>query len=99
MKLKKYYNEINNEKNFVNADFIDEIFKKSKFKIEVVYDKNLVVHCQLPNGFCITESSACVDKNNFSKEIGLDICTKRIKDKIWFLYGFLYQEMKYQEEE
>ena len=99
MKLKKYCNEINNEKKFVNADFIDEIFKKSKFKIEVVYDKNMVVHCQLPCGFCITESSACVDENNFSQEIGLDICTKRIKEKIWFLYGFLYQEMRYQEEE
>lgn len=99
MKFKKYCNELNNENNFVNEAFIDEIFKRSKVKIEVVYNKNLVVHCQLPNGFCITESSGCVDEKNFSKEIGLKICVERIKNKLWYLYGFLYQEMLYQEEE
>ena len=43
----------------------------------------------LANGFTITESSTCVDPQNYSAEIGVDCCMERIKDKIWYLLGFL----------
>ena len=43
----------------------------------------------LANGFTITESSTCVDPKNYSAEIGVDCCIERIKDKIWYLLGFL----------
>lgn len=50
-------------------------------------------NCQvvLVNGFEIIESSACVDATNYSEEIGAECCMERIKDKIWYLLGFLLQ--------
>lgn len=53
--------------------------------------KTTLVQCVLVNGFVITESSACVDPANYSEKIGAEICMGKIKDKIWFLMGFLMQ--------
>lgn len=57
--------------------------------------KTTIVSCVLVNGFIITESSACVDPKNYSKEIGTEICMEKIKDKIWFLLGFMLQSGVY----
>ena len=43
----------------------------------------------LSNGFTITESSTCVDPENYDVETEVDYCIERIKDKIWYLLGFL----------
>jgi hypothetical protein len=43
------------------------------------------------NGFEIVESSSCVDKENYSEELGVEICMEKIRDKIWMLLGFLLQ--------
>ena len=40
----------------------------------------------LRNGFEIIETSTCVDA-----QLGEEICMKKIKDKIWYLLGFLLQ--------
>ena len=48
-----------------------------------------VITVTLANGFTITESSTCVDPENYDAEIGVDCCMERIKDKIWYLLGFL----------
>ncbi|MDU2660038.1 MAG: Gp49 family protein, partial [Clostridioides difficile] len=42
-------------------------------------------------GFEIVESTGCVDKANYSEDIGAEICLNKIKDKIWYLLGFLLQ--------
>ena len=57
--------------------------------------KTTLVQCVLKNGFVITESSACVDPNNYSEKIGAEACMEKIKDKIWFLMGFLLQSAVY----
>lgn len=57
--------------------------------------KTTLVQCVLVNGFIITESSACVDPANYDEQIGLNICMEKIKDKIWFLMGFLMQSAVY----
>ena len=54
-------------------------------------DKCTVVRAILANGFEIVESSACVSTENYDKKRGADICMKKIKDKVWFLLGFLLQ--------
>lgn len=54
-------------------------------------EKNTVVVATLANGFEIVESSSCVDPENFSMEIGTQICVDRIKNKVWHLLGFLLQ--------
>lgn len=54
-------------------------------------DKTTVVRALLKNGFELVESSACVSKENYSEEMGREICMEKIKDKVWFLLGFLLQ--------
>ena len=51
--------------------------------------KVTTVTVTLANGFTITESSTCVDPKNYDVEVGIDCCMERIKDKVWFLMGFL----------
>lgn len=48
-----------------------------------------VTTATLANGFTITESSTCVDPEYYDVETGIDCCMERIKDKIWYLLGFL----------
>ena len=50
-----------------------------------------MVRCVLVNGFEIVESSACVDPLNYNERMGTEICMEKIKDKIWYLLGFLLQ--------
>ena len=57
--------------------------------------KTTAVVCTLINGFTITETSACVDPDNYDEEVGRDICMSKIIDKIWFLLGFLLQSAVY----
>ena len=54
-------------------------------------DKTTVVRAILRNGFEIVESSACVSAENYDETMGHAICMEKIKDKVWFLLGFLLQ--------
>lgn len=70
--------------NMVN-DFIKETH------VSTLGDRTTLVRCVLVNGFEIIESSACVDHVNYNEELGAGICMEKIKDKIWYLLGFLLQ--------
>lgn len=65
--------------------FIDDV------EIETLGEKTTVVRAILRNGFEIVESSSCVSAENYDEEIGAQICLEKIKDKVWFLLGFLLQ--------
>jgi hypothetical protein len=54
-------------------------------------NKTALVRVVLVNGFELIEASACVDKENYSMEIGTEICLEKIKNKIWSYLGFLLQ--------
>lgn len=54
-------------------------------------NKCTVVRAILRNGFEIVESSACVSVENYDEKLGAKICVEKIKDKVWFLLGFLLQ--------
>ena len=60
-------------------------------EVQTLGDNTTVVRAVLRNGFEIVESSSCVSKENYSVDLGTQICMKKIKDKIWFLLGFLLQ--------
>ncbi len=60
-------------------------------EVTTMGERTTVVRCVLRNGFEIVESSSCVDPKNYSEKIGAEICTGKIKDKIWELLGFLLQ--------
>ncbi|OPX89586.1 MAG: hypothetical protein A4E53_01469 [Pelotomaculum sp. PtaB.Bin104] len=66
-------------------DFIKEVHTST------VGDKTTLVRVVLVNGFELVEASACVDKENYSEEIGAEICLGKIKDRIWAFLGFLLQ--------
>lgn len=67
-----------------------ENFIKEK-SVSTVGDKTTLVKVVLLNGFEIFETSACVDKANYSEVIGAENCMNRIYDKIFELLGFLLQ--------
>ena len=66
-------------------DFIKEVHTST------IGDKTTLVRVVLNNGFEIIEASACVDPDNYSEEIGREICLEKIKDKVWGYLGFLLQ--------
>lgn len=76
---------------------VNALFNKSALETIKMGSKTTVVHCTLPNGFTIVESSSCVDPANYNHELGQNLCFRRIKDKIWELEGYLLQQEKYEE--
>lgn len=75
----------------VNAEQVERVMNHSKVVVYKAFDKCTVVMCQLPNGFVIVESSACVDPKNYDEKIGVEICMNRIKDKVWEMEGYRLQ--------
>jgi len=89
---------ITNKNNAISADDVDNMIASiatTTLTPEGSKSKTTVVVCTLINGFTITESSACVDPANYDEQIGKEICLTKIKDKIWFLLGFLLQSALY----
>jgi hypothetical protein len=70
---------------------VKNILDASIINVKTVYDKCTVVSVQLPNGFIIIESSACVDPENYDEELGKSICMERVMNKIWELEGYKLQ--------
>ncbi len=86
--FEKAYMEVG-ENNTITQKNVDD-FIVSK-EVKTMGEKTTVVRAILANGFEIVESSSCVDKKNYSKEMGAEICMERIKNKVWSLLGFLLQ--------
>lgn len=81
----------------VTQEHIDSILAESDVSVTTAFDKCTVVTVRLPNGFVITESSACVDPRNYDKEMGIEICMDRITNKLWELEGYKLQCEVYEE--
>lgn len=79
----------------VSAEQVERVMNHSKVVVYKAFDKCTVVMCQLPNGFVIVESSACVDPKNYDEEIGIEICMNKIKDRVWEMEGYKLQENIY----
>ena len=73
------------------------IFIQSQQKIETVFGKCTIVTIQLENGFILSEISACVEESNYDKAMGLEICEKKLKNKLWELEGYKLQSEIYEE--
>ena len=61
----------------------------SYYDTSTIGDCTTVVRCVLRNGFEIIESSTCVAPENYSQEVGEDICLEKIREKIYELLAFL----------
>ena len=77
--------------NSITKEQIEVIMSASVFSDAKIGQKTTVVCCTLPNGFEVTESSACVDPANYNHEIGVKICTERIANRVWQLEGYRLQ--------
>lgn len=82
----------------INEEYIAEIMENSEIEVHTVFDKCTVVSCRLPNGFVITESSACVSPENYDEGMGVDICISKIKNKVWELEGYRLQQWLWENE-
>lgn len=54
---------------------------------------------ELRNGTYVTGESACVDPENFNKDIGERIAHENAKEKIWSLEGYLLKQSFYEEQQ
>lgn len=80
---------LNTDKPSIGQEMVDDFIAHTE--VQTLGDKTTVVRAVLRNGFELVESSSCVSKENYSEELGTQICLKKIKDKVWFLLGFLLQ--------
>lgn len=83
----------------ITDEYIEEIMENSEFDVHTVFGKCTVVTCRLPNGFVISDYAACVDPENYDENMGVEICRKRIKNKIWELEAYRLQQWLWEEEE
>lgn len=81
----------------ITEEYITSIIENSDFEVYTVFDKCTVVSCKLPNGFIITESSACVSPENYDEELGANICLDKIADKVWELEAYRLQHELYED--
>ena len=77
----------------VSQKMVDEFITKTE--VTTMGEKTTVVRAVLRNGFEIVESSSCVSPENYDEELGAEICLEKIRDKVWFLLGFLLQKEGY----
>ena len=80
----------------VTPDRIEQVMNDSKVTVQTLFGKCTVVACQLPSGFVIVESAACVDPKNYDEKMGIEICMNRIKDKVWEMEGYKLQTDLYE---
>ena len=77
----------------VSQKMVDEFITKTE--VTTMGEKTTVVRAVLRNGYEIVESSSCVSPENYDEELGAEICLEKIRDKVWFLLGFLLQTAVY----
>ncbi len=78
-------------KNTITQEDINGILEKTRWTVEEFHGKCTVVVAKLPNGFILTESSACVAPTNYDVNIGIKCCKDRIVNKIWELEEYRLQ--------
>lgn len=79
--------------NKITQTEIDEILEKSQMEIMEPFGKCTIVAVKLQNGFIITESNVCLDPESYNKELGIQICVERIKNRIWELESYKQQSL------
>jgi hypothetical protein len=92
--FEKAYIKVDSNKNLksdisISQQMVDDFIKETH--IDTIGEKTTLVRVTLKNCFELVEASSCVDKTNYDEKMGAEICMKKIKDKIWFLLGFLLQ--------
>lgn len=78
------------EGNKIPNDLVENYISEKEIKTERVLGRLMtIVNAKLKNGMVLVETTSCVDEANYSEKIGERICLNKIKDKIWFAFGFM----------
>ena len=77
--------------NTITQSDIDSLIGRSQVSVTNCFGKCTIVSVQLPNGFVLVESSACVSPMNYNEAMGISICMEKIKNKLWELEGYRLQ--------
>lgn len=75
--------------NSVTKEHINNLMDSAEVRVSTTYAKTTIVSYKFPNGFVITESSSCVDPDNYSVMVGIKICKEKIRNKLWEFEGYL----------
>lgn len=78
--------------NSITKEQIDNLMSQCEFSDAKLGTKTTAVTATLPNGFEVTETSACVDPANYDHDLGVSLCRKRIADRLWMLEGYALQQ-------
>lgn len=76
-----------NDGSRITAEMVDGFILK--LQDQKLGKSTTLVMATLANGFTFVETSGAVDPANYDHTIGVNVCTKRIKDRVWHLLGFL----------
>ena len=78
------------EGNKIPNDLVDTYILEKEVKTERVLGRLMtIVNAKLKNGMVLIETTSCVDEKNYKEEIGERVCLEKIKNKIWFAFGFM----------
>ena len=72
----------------VTWEQVNKVLDEAEIRDERWWGNMTIVSVKLKNGWTITETSACVDPNEYDHELGKDICMRKITDEIWKLLGW-----------
>ena len=75
--------EMNFEEPVIREERINTLLDEAEFEINVLFDKCIVVSCELPSGFVITESYDFLVPEDYDEDLGFDICFGKIREKLW----------------
>lgn len=74
--------------NRVTGEEIDALMEAAEFSDYKLHGNTTVVTAKFPNGWTMTEQSACIDHANYDHEIGMGICKERMRNALWMLEGY-----------
>ena len=72
----------------VSEERVEQVIDDALIVEQKMLRKTFVLTARLDNGFEITVSSACVEPDDFDKEIAREICHERLKERVFELLGF-----------
>lgn len=81
------------QKTSLTQEDIDAIIRSSEVNHFKVGEKTTLVQLVMPTGFTLTESSSCVDPAKYDHDMGVNLAMKKVEDKIWFLEGYVLQNV------
>lgn len=85
-------------KSIVTAEEVKENMKDIRVRTVTEFGRQCTyVTVRMKNGFTLRESTPYVDPENYSEEMGKEICLKRIETKIWSLLGYALQDKMFKE--